>query len=76
MMANDISLPMVKEAKTSTMLFLNNSYKMMESLSSEDIQNDKTKIYAKYKNDLTPFANSSRTAFKKLVKYKGEEYLS
>ncbi|WP_372999431.1 methyl-accepting chemotaxis protein [Sulfurimonas sp.] len=73
MMAHDTSLVMVQEAKTSTMLFLNNSYKMMESLSSDDILNDKTKVYKKYKNDLTPFANSSRTAFKKLVKHKGEE---
>ena len=73
MMVHDTSLTMVKEAKTSTMLFLNNSYKMMESLSSDEIQNEKTKIYKKYKNDLTPFANSSRTAFKKLVKHKGTE---
>lgn len=72
-MAHDASLAMVEEAKTSTMLFLNNSYKMMESLSSNDIKNNKTKIFKKYKNDLTPFANTSRTAFKKLVKYKSEE---
>lgn len=72
-MANDTSLAMVEEAKTSTMLFLNNSYKMMESLSSDEIKNNKNKIFKKYKNDLTPFANSSRTAFKKLVKYKSEE---
>jgi methyl-accepting chemotaxis protein len=73
MMAHDTSLAMVKEAKTSTMVFLNNSYKMMKSLSSDDIANAKETIYKKYKNDLTPFANTSRTAFKKLVKHKGEE---
>ncbi|EHP29089.1 methyl-accepting chemotaxis sensory transducer [Sulfurimonas gotlandica GD1] len=73
MMEQDTSLPMVIDAKTSTMLFLDNSYKMMESLNSEDIQNSKESIYKKYKNDLTPFANTSRTAFKKLVKHKGNE---
>ena len=76
MMVEDTSLPMVKEAKNSTMLFLDNSYKMMQALSSDDIQNNKTKIYLNYKNDLTPFANSSRTAFKKLVKHKGDELSS
>ena len=73
MMAKDESLNMVVKAKDSTMLFLNNSYKMMESLSSDDIQNNKTEIFQKYKNDLTPYANTSRTAFKKLVKYKSNE---
>ena len=73
MMTHDAARSMVKDAKTSTMLFLNNSYKMMESLSSDDIENEKTKIYKKYKNDLTPFANASRIAFKKLVEYKGKE---
>ena len=72
-MAHDSSLSMIKEAKTSTMLFLDNSYSMMKSLKSEDIQNSKESIYKKYKNDLTPFANASRTAFKKLVKYKANE---
>jgi len=73
MMEHDTSLVMVEEAKTSTMLFLDNSYKMMLSLSSEDIANSKEAIYNKYKDDLTPFANTSRTAFKKLVKHKSQE---
>ena len=73
MMAHDISLSMVNEAKTSTMLFLDNSYKMMKSINSNDIQNSKEIIYEKYKTDLTPFANTSRDAFKKLVKHKSTE---
>jgi methyl-accepting chemotaxis protein len=73
MMANDASLSMVIDAKSSTMLFLDNSNAMMKSLSSDEIQNSKTQIYKKYKNDLTPFANSSRTSFKKLVKHKAAE---
>jgi len=73
MMEHDISLSMVKDAKTSTMLFLDNSNNMMKSLNNNDIQNSKTKIYKQYKNELTPFANASRTAFKKLVKHKASE---
>lgn len=73
MMKGDNSVLMVKDAKASTMLFLNNSFKMMESLHSDDIKNNKVGIYTKYKEDLTPFANTSRDSFKKLVKYKQEE---
>ena len=73
MMANDDSLSMVKDAKTSTMLFLDNSMAMMKSLTPDDILNAKSEIYAKYKTDLTPYANASRAAFKKFVKFKKEE---
>ncbi len=73
MMHGDDSIAMVKDAKTSTMLFLNNSFKMMESLDSDDIKNNKVSIYSKYKKDLTPFANASRDSFKKLVNYKKHE---
>ena len=73
LMAEDSSLSMVKEAKSSTMLFLDNSLKMMKSLSADEIINNKVEIYKHYKNDLTPFANSSRKAFKKLVTQKSTE---
>jgi len=73
MMADEDSLPMVVEAKSSTMLFLDNSLKMMESLSANDIANNKDALYSAYKNDLTPFANKSRESFKKLVKLKETE---
>ena len=63
----DDSSPILKEAKTSTMTFLNNSLSRMQSLSKNDIDNGSKAIYAKYKEDLTPFANTSRSAFKKLV---------
>ena len=73
LMKEDKSLAMVKEAKNSTMLFLDNSFKMMKSLSKEEIDNNKKEIYARYKNDLTPFANASRESFKKLVALKAKE---
>lgn len=73
MMKEDPSLGTVKEAKSSTMLFLNNSLSMMQGLSAEEINNDKTSIYGRYKLDLTPAANASRDSFKKLVHLKQTE---
>jgi len=73
MMKEDPSLNIVKEAKTSTMLFLNNSLTMMQGLTSQEIANNKAEIYAKYKHDLTPAANASRDSFKKLVQLKQTE---
>lgn len=72
-MKHDKSLPMIIKAKESTMLFLNESMKMMNSLRQEDIKNNKEKIYAVYKSKLTPYANESREHFQKLVKYKQNE---
>jgi methyl-accepting chemotaxis protein len=69
-LASDDSLPLVKEAKNSTMLFLDNSLKMMKNLSEDDIKNNKEGIYHRYKEELTPYANASRTSFKKFVKLK------
>ena len=72
-MAQENSLSMVKDAKVSTMSFLDDSYKMMQGLTQDEIANQTSFIYKRYKNDLTPLANASRTSFKKLVKYKKEE---
>ncbi|MFA6196245.1 MAG: methyl-accepting chemotaxis protein [Sulfurimonas sp.] len=73
MMEHDTSLAMVKEAKTSTMQFLDNAFAMMKSLKKEEIENQKTKIYKKYEQDLTPFADASRVSFKKVIDYKQKE---
>jgi len=73
LMKDDSSLSLVQDAKNSTMLFLNNSLTMMRNLSQDEIENETTKVYKKYKTDLTPFANASRTSFKKLVKLKTQE---
>ncbi|QSZ41391.1 chemotaxis protein [Sulfurimonas aquatica] len=76
LMAEDDSLDLVKEAESSTLLFLNNSLEMMENLSEDEIKNDTSKVYAQYKLELTPYANASRTSFKKLVKIKEEQLAS
>jgi len=73
LMKGDPSLGLVMDAKSSTMLFLDNSLNMMHNLTPQQIQNDTSSIYKQYKNDLTPFANASRTSFKKLVTLKEKE---
>jgi len=73
MMKEDDSLALIIDAKSSTMLFLDNSNNMMKSLTSDQILNQKIEIYKRYKNDLTPYANASRESFKKLVELKREE---
>jgi methyl-accepting chemotaxis protein len=67
------SAGMIKDAKTSTMLFLENSLKMMQNLTPEQIQNSKDEIYHNYKEQLTPYADASRSAFKKFVDFKKAE---
>jgi methyl-accepting chemotaxis protein len=64
---------MIQDAKTSTILFLENSLKMMQNLTPEQIQNSKDEIYHNYKEQLTPYADASRSAFKKFVDFKKAE---
>lgn len=66
-------LPLAKKAKTSTMQFLDNSFKMMQELTSDDIQNKTFENYNRYKTELTPYAEASRDSFKKLVALKQQE---
>ncbi|MEA2072616.1 MAG: methyl-accepting chemotaxis protein [Campylobacterota bacterium] len=73
LMEGQESSNLVRDSKSSTMLFINNSLEMMQNLSQSQIKNDTAEIYAKYKHDLTPYANASRTSFKKLVMMKEKE---
>ncbi|QOY54115.1 CZB domain-containing protein [Candidatus Sulfurimonas marisnigri] len=73
LMADDKSLDVVNKAKETTIIFLNNTLNMMKSLSSDNIKNNKEAIYAKYKKDLTPYANESRESFKQLEDLKTDE---
>lgn len=73
LMALEGSLALMQEAKSSTMLFLESSKKMMNSFSEEEILHTKEMLYKKYSTELTPLANASRTSFQKLVDLKAEE---
>lgn len=70
---DDASLSLIKEAKSSTLTFLDNSYQMMENLSQADIANNTVKNYKRYKETLTPYANASRESFQKVVELKEKE---
>ncbi len=67
------STDLVHEAENSTLIFLDNSYKMMKNLTDEDIRTKVNQNYAAYKKELTPYANASRESFNKVVKLKNIE---
>ncbi|MBD3796155.1 MAG: CZB domain-containing protein [Campylobacterales bacterium] len=71
--ANDASYDLSVKAKDSTLLFLDNAYKMVSSLTPEEIQNSKAEIYEKYRNELTPYAEKSRKYFKELAALRQEQ---
>ena len=73
---DSVSLDLIKDAKSSTMMFLENSLSMMLGFSKEQIQNETAAIYSKYKTEITPYADESRNTFKKLVRLKQEEFQS
>ncbi len=73
LMTDDSSSAVLKEAKSSTMLFLNSTLKMMKSLNPQIIKDNKDQIYHDYSKELTPFADASRESFKKLVDLKSNE---
>jgi len=70
------SLELVQKSKKAALYFINSAYKMMNSLSSEQIANDKVALYAKYKQTLTPPAQESRKYFKRLVNLKHNELIN
>jgi len=70
---DEASLKLIKEAKESTLTFLDNSYKMMSNLTQKQIHDNTTENFKKYKNTLSPYASASRDAFKKVVELKEKE---
>ena len=73
-----VSTPKDKEllhkAKVSTMRFIKEAYRYLDSLSKEQIANEKEKNYAHYKKLLSPLAIESRKYFKEFVKTKRNEF--
>ncbi|MFT7859458.1 MAG: methyl-accepting chemotaxis protein [Sulfurimonas sp.] len=72
LLKGDPSYEISVKAKDSTILFLDNAYKMVSSLTPDEIANSKAEIYAKYRKNLTPYANESRKHFKQLAKMRQE----
>jgi methyl-accepting chemotaxis protein len=63
-------------AETTTMLFLDDTMKLMSALNEEDIKNNYREIYATYKKQLTPFAHASRKAYQKVVDFRDKSLIS
>ena len=72
-MKDEHSLSLVAQAKSSTMLFLENSKAMMQGLDHDEIKNETASVYSRYKTELSPYANESRKSFKNLVTLKQNE---
>jgi len=67
------SMELVNKAKKNTSVFLNNSFQLMKSLDKNKISENSIKIYAKYKKQLTAYAEQSREYFERVVKLKQKE---
>lgn len=64
---------LIADAKESTSAFLNNTLSMMKSLDAKTISTNTASIYANYKKELTPYADSSREKFEKVVELKQQK---
>jgi len=67
---NDVDFELLKKAEDSTMRFITEAYKYVDSLSKEEIQNNTTAIYQTYQQKLSPLAAQSRKYFQEFVKDK------
>ncbi|MDP3022623.1 MAG: methyl-accepting chemotaxis protein [Sulfuricurvum sp.] len=70
---HDNEKEMVKNAKESTELFLNNTLKMMKALDPATISANTSSIYSAYKFQMTPYADASRDSFEKVLNDKRED---
>ncbi len=72
--AHDANKELLQKSKLSTLEFINEAYKYINSLSASDIQNNKEAIYHTYHQKLSPLAVESRKYFKTFVKNKKEQF--
>jgi len=70
----DADYALLQKSKTSTLRFIKEAYQYLESLSPDDIQNNKEKIYHAYIAKLSPLAAESRKYFKEFVKNKRDAF--
>ncbi|WP_428737091.1 methyl-accepting chemotaxis protein [Sulfurimonas sp.] len=75
LLQNDSSYELSVKAKDSTLIFLDNAYAMISSLTLDEIDNSKAEIYAKYRKNLTPYAVEARKYFKELAKMRQEKLM-
>ena len=67
---DDNELKLITDAETSTLYFIHNAFKLMSSLTPQQIAQDKEGIYKVYRTTLTPPAEESRVKFAKVIEQK------
>ena len=72
--ANTPDAHLLKNAKTSTLEFINNAYAYVSSLTPDAIKNHTSLTYQKYKQKLSPLAIQSRKYFKSFVNKKKTQF--
>ena len=72
--AGDTNKELLNKAEFSTLKFIHEAYKYINSLSVDDIKNNKETIYHTYHEKLSPLAVESRKYFKTFVKDKKEQF--
>ena len=72
--SNNDSINLISNAKESTYKFLDKSLEMMKNLNQEEISKNTASIYAKYKQELTPYAELSRKNFENVLHLKRENF--
>ena len=65
---------LLQQAERSTLAFIQSAYKYVSTLSPETIKNEKEKIYATYRQKLSPLAIESRKYFKQFVTIHREKF--
>ena len=65
---------LILKAKESTLLFLHQSYAMMDKLDAATIVENTFDIYSRYKKELTPYAQASRVEFQKVIDIKKRSF--
>ena len=71
---NGSNKELLKKAKYSTLKFINEAYKYINSLTADNIKNNKKDIYHIYHQKLSPLAVESRKYFKTFVKNKKKQF--
>lgn len=68
------SKELADHAEKSTFTFINQTLAMFHSLDKNSIAQDPHSIYARYKKELTPYADASREDFEKVIELKQKEF--
>jgi methyl-accepting chemotaxis protein len=66
----------INHAYETTSRFLSETLKLMNGITPKKSENNYKGVYQTYKDEITPFAHASRSAYKKIVSYRNHEISS